>query len=57
MFIDSHAHLENKRYDSDRAEVFARAREAGIEAMLAIGNGDGPGTGHARLRHQAFAAI
>lgn len=45
MFIDSHCHLENKRFDSDRAEVFARAREAGLEALLAIGNGDGPGTG------------
>jgi len=44
MFIDSHAHLENKCFDGDRAEVFARAREAGIKAILAIGNGDGPGT-------------
>ncbi len=45
MYIDSHAHIENKRYDGDRAEVFARAKSAGVEAMLAIGNGDGPGTG------------
>jgi TatD DNase family protein len=45
MYIDSHAHLENKRYDSDRADVFARAQAAGVEALLAIGNGDGPGTG------------
>ena len=45
MFIDSHCHLENKRFDSDRADVFARAQAAGIEALLAIGNGDGPGTG------------
>jgi len=45
MYTDSHCHLENKRFDSDRAEVFARARQAGVTAMLAIGNGDGPGTG------------
>jgi len=45
MYIDSHCHLENKRFDSDRADVFARAQAAGIEALLAIGNGDGPGTG------------
>jgi TatD DNase family protein len=45
MYIDSHCHLENKRFDWDRAEVFARAQAAGIEALLAIGNGDGPGTG------------
>lgn len=42
MFIDSHAHLEGKRFDSDRAEVIARARAAGVEAIVAIGNGDGP---------------
>jgi len=45
MYIDSHCHLEGKRYDSDRGEVFARAQAAGVEALLAIGNGDGPGTG------------
>jgi TatD DNase family protein len=45
VFVDSHCHLENKRFDSDRADVFARAKAAGIEALLAIGNGDGPGTG------------
>jgi TatD DNase family protein len=45
MYTDSHCHLENKRFDSDRADVFARAREAGVTTMLAIGNGDGPGTG------------
>jgi TatD DNase family protein len=42
MFIDSHAHLEGKRYDSDRAEVLARAKQNSIEAYLAIGNGEGP---------------
>lgn len=45
MYVDSHCHLENQRFDSDRTEVFSRAREAGLEALLAIGNGDGPGTG------------
>lgn len=44
MFIDSHAHLEGKRFDHDRDQVIARAREAGVEAILAIGIGDGPGT-------------
>jgi TatD DNase family protein len=44
MFIDSHAHLEGKRYDVDRDEVLARAKQSGIEAYLAIGNGDGPDT-------------
>jgi len=44
MFIDSHAHLEGKRYDGDRDEVLARAKQSGIGAYLAIGNGDGPDT-------------
>lgn len=44
MFIDSHAHLEGNRYDGDRHEVLARAKQNGIEAYLAIGNGDGPET-------------
>jgi TatD DNase family protein len=42
MFIDSHAHLDGKQFDSDREEVIARARHAGVGTMVAIGNGDGP---------------
>jgi TatD DNase family protein len=42
MFIDSHAHLEGPRYDGDREQVIARAREAGVNTIVAIGNGDGP---------------
>ncbi len=44
MFTDSHAHLEGTRYDPDRDEVLARAKQSGIEAYLAIGNGEGPAT-------------
>jgi TatD DNase family protein len=44
VYTDSHAHLDGKRFDADRAEVIARARQAGISTLLAIGNGDGPGT-------------
>jgi TatD DNase family protein len=44
MFVDSHAHLEGKQYANDRDAVIARARDAGLTAMVAIGNGDGPGT-------------
>lgn len=45
VYTDSHCHLENKRFESDRADVFVRARQAGVTTLLAIGNGDGPGTG------------
>jgi TatD DNase family protein len=42
MFIDSHAHLDGKQFDDDREQVIVRARDAGVRAMVAIGNGDGP---------------
>ena len=42
MFIDSHAHLDGTQFDSDREQVIARAREAGVGTIVAIGNGDGP---------------
>ncbi len=45
MYTDSHAHLDGKRFDADRAGVMARAKAAGVTTILAIGNGDGPGTG------------
>ncbi len=44
MFVDSHAHLETEQFEADREQVIARAREAGIETILAIGSGNGPGT-------------
>lgn len=44
MFVDSHAHLEGERYDADRDQVIARARESGVETILAIGIGTGPGS-------------
>ncbi len=44
MFIDSHCHLDGHRFDSDRAEALARARQAGVAAIVAVGTGDGPGT-------------
>jgi TatD DNase family protein len=45
MFIDSHAHIEGKQFEQDRAAMLERARAAGLTTLLAIGNGDGPGTG------------
>jgi TatD DNase family protein len=42
QIIDSHAHLEFPQFDADRAAVLERARDAGVEALLAIGSGTGP---------------
>src|SRR5580765_8627078 len=44
VYIDSHAHLEGHKFDPDRAEMLARARDGGLERILAIGSGTGPGT-------------
>ncbi|MFY9906127.1 MAG: TatD family hydrolase [Terriglobales bacterium] len=50
MFIDSHAHLEGERYDADRDAVLARAKQNGVEAYLAIGNGEGPDTANCGIQ-------
>jgi TatD DNase family protein len=42
MFVDSHAHLDGEQFAADREAVIARARDAGVETIVAIGNGDGP---------------
>ena len=35
--IDSHCHLHDRTFDGDRDEVVARARAAGVSAMLTVG--------------------
>ena len=42
MFVDSHAHLDGEQFDTDREQVIARARSAGVQTIVAIGNGNGP---------------
>ncbi|MDQ1590142.1 MAG: TatD DNase family protein [Pyrinomonadaceae bacterium] len=40
MLVDSHAHIDGAEFDADRDEVVARAREAGVVAILNVGTGD-----------------
>jgi TatD DNase family protein len=40
--IDSHAHVDAPQFDEDREAMLARARQAGVTALLAIGTGPGP---------------
>ena len=40
MLVDSHAHLDMPLFDVDRAEVMARAQEAGVELLLEIAGSD-----------------
>jgi len=37
MLIDSHAHIQGKEYAGERDAVIARAREAGVEKIIAVG--------------------
>jgi len=42
MLVDSHAHLDDPKFDADRAAVLQRAWDAGVRKILTIGNGNGP---------------
>ncbi len=40
MYIDSHAHIEMEDFDGDREQMIKRARDAGVEIIVNVGNGD-----------------
>ena len=44
MFVDSHAHLDAEQFNADRELVVTRARDAGVQTIVAIGSGTGPGS-------------
>ncbi len=48
--VDSHCHLDDEKFAADREATVARAREAGVERMMAIGTGNGPPDLEAGLR-------
>lgn len=58
MLIDSHAHIQGKEYAGEAEAVIARAREAGVEMIIAVGgSGDMSSNSEAvRLAH-AFANV
>lgn len=37
MYFDTHAHLDDERFDADREELIARMKEAGIEPCMTVG--------------------
>lgn len=41
LWIDSHCHVTAPEFEADREAVLARAREAGVATLLAIGSGYG----------------
>ena len=50
QLVDSHCHLDDQQFDSDRDNVISRARQAGVMWMLAIGTGNGPPDLEAAIR-------
>jgi TatD DNase family protein len=42
MLVDSHCHLDDEQFNADREAAIGRAREAGVDRMIAIGTGEGP---------------
>jgi TatD DNase family protein len=40
VYVDSHSHIEMEDFDADRGEVIMRAREAGVDTIVCVGNGD-----------------
>ena len=49
-FLDSHCHLDDSDFDTDREEVIARAQAAGVRTMMTIGGAGGPDTMGAALQ-------
>jgi len=50
MLIDSHCHPDMEEFAADRGELVARAHQAGVTGMVAIGGGAAPGTLDVGLR-------
>ena len=48
--IDSHTHLDDRRFGDDRDAVVQRALDAGVTRMLSIGTGEGPPDLEAAIR-------
>lgn len=60
--IDSHCHLDEKRFDDDRAEMLTRAEAAAVRQMVTIGASSGMQTNHAAVElatrlPQVFATV
>ena len=37
MFFDTHAHLDDERYDEDREELIAKMQDEGIDPCMTVG--------------------
>jgi len=48
--VDSHCHLDDSKFDGDREQTLQRARDAGVDRLLAIGTGNGPPDLEAAIR-------
>ena len=59
MYFDTHAHLDEQEFDADRGEVIARARQAGVEAIVcpAVSADSAEAVVRIAEEHDLFAAV
>ena len=58
MWFDSHCHVSASKFDEDRDAVLSRAKQAGVDTLIAIGSGYGiAGNAAAKLLPYKIAAI
>ena len=60
MLIDTHAHLDDDKFDADRNEVVARAQSSGVEQIIAIGTTAADSASVIKLAHRydgVFASV
>ena len=60
MLVDTHAHLDDKRFDADRSEVIARANDAGVSFIIVPGTDLATSTTAVRLAseyEQVYATV
>jgi len=50
VWLDSHCHITADAFAEDRQEVLERAREAGVESLIAVGSGYGPENNERAIR-------
>ena len=55
--IDTHCHLTDEQFDHDREQVLARARVAGVDHVIVVGDAVDSSAAALRLAHERPAIL